>query len=491
MGERMIISRKSSSDYALPNTIRHFLLITVPVVLLLSLVLSFMRPIWGDSELAHAATSSAAAMSSSGQVNIPYFGSSSVPFNQTSIFWFGKVTPTDNYIDVRMGYNDTELYVNLNVVDQYVWYDPNAQAPNLNTGDTATIYLDTAQSRSAAPQTTSYKFVAQVNWYQSRTTYQAAYQGNGTTWVSSTTPFTTVSTRRGTGLNGSVDSGWSMEYDIPFTSLGLSGPPAQGAAWDLAVKDHNQTGATGKTSNVKLWPTTAKDTAPSSWGPLVYGLPTYQPPSTTNNATYTIQNGLNGQVVTDGMVGGGLNCLSANSGNNRWTQFGIQTYPQATRVDIENEQDVSDFNCFSKYYITFPMSLVPTGKGIVSATVTLYLNGNFGGNSGPNPSLIQVASTNQGWSASTLDWNNAPQVGEIISRTTVNLCGNCPKPGIAYTWDVSLAAANAYAVGQPLHLVFYSMDSPYHTGKYFDSSYGYSTGLPSLQVTAGDLSGGK
>src|SRR5213080_986338 len=93
-----------------------------------------------------------------------------------------------------------------------------------------------------------------------------------------------------------------------------------------------------------------------------------------NPTTYTIRNKLNNQVVTDGMVGGSLSC--GNRGLNRWTQWGTQTYPAAPQVNIQNESDISDWNCFSKFYITFPLSSLPTGGGVANAQVTLYEYGN-------------------------------------------------------------------------------------------------------------------
>jgi len=168
------------------------------------------------------------------RINIPYF-TTDVPFNQTAIFWFGYVDGSNNDIDVRMGYNNSELYVDLHVIDQYVWYDTNAQAPDLTNFDTATLDLHTTSNGSYAPDYSSYKFVAQVTHTQSRANYQRAYRGNGSTWVVVSLPFTTVSGWRGHGLNGSQDSGWTMTYHLPFAALGFSGPPSQGTVWQLSV----------------------------------------------------------------------------------------------------------------------------------------------------------------------------------------------------------------------------------------------------------------
>lgn len=422
------------------------------------------------------------------RIDIPYFNNSPVPFNQTAIFWFGSVSSSDNSIDVRLGYNSSELYVDLHIVDRYLWYDPHAKAPNLSIGDTATLYLNTTQNGNSAPDQHSLKFVAQVDWYQPRIYYQQAYQGNGSTWVASPIAFTSVSGWRGSGFNGNEDSGWTMTYHIPFFSLGLSGAPSQGTIWRLGLKVHDQNNASDAPYTLKWWPETFSDTNPSSWGDLAFGMPTYQAPHTTHNASYTIRNGLNNQVVTDGMVGGSLGCF--NGGTNRWTGFGSQSYPGAPHINIQNEWDISDFNCFSRFYIAFPLSSLPMGKEVVSANVILYQFGNAGHKGTIIPSLIQVAVVNEGWNPATLSWNNAPLVQENISQTVVNRVNSAvPLPGKANSWDVSRALASAYAAGRSfLRLVFYSSDSAYSTGKYFYSSSMASwnaNGRPTLQVTLG------
>ncbi|MFL5698044.1 MAG: DNRLRE domain-containing protein [Ktedonobacteraceae bacterium] len=459
------------------------------IIIFLCAILSFTTPFWSSLGLGHSSKPTAKAASALvRRINIPYFNTSAVPFNQTAIFWFGSVSSSDNYTDVRMGYNNNELYVDLHIVDRYLWYDPNAKAPNLTKGDTATVYLSTNQNGSNAPDQSAYKFVAQVDWYQPRTHYQQAYRGNGSTWVASPVAFNAVSGWRGTGFNGKEDSGWTMTYHIPFSSLGRSGHPPQGTAWKLGIKVHNQDNASDTPLSLKWWPETENDMTPSSWGALVFGLSTYQAPHTTNNATFTVRNGLNKQVVTDGMVGGSLGCY--NKGLNRWTGFGGQSYPGATRVNIQNEWDTSDWNCFSKFYISFPLNSLSAGKGVVSAKVTLHEYGGSGTKGKPTPSLIQVASVNEGWNPATLAWNNAPLVKENISRTVVNTVSNPTPSGQPYSWDVSKALADAYAAGQPLRLVFYSSDSPYNTGKYFFSSAiadWNAQSRPTLQATLGNV----
>jgi len=338
---------------------------------------------------------------------VPFF-TTVVPFNQTAIFWFGDITSTDNYTDVRVGYNQSELYIDLRIVDRYLWYDPNVQAPDLTKGDNATIYLNTAQIVSNILDRHSYKFQAAVNGYKKRNNYQKANTGNGATWTAANIPFIADYGWRGHGFNGPEDRGWSMTYHIPFSSLGLSNPPSPGTLWKLAVKVHDRDDAANTPIQDKWWPKVGSETNPSGWGDVVFGLPTYQPPTAGSTSTYTIRNKLNNQVVIDGMVGGALGCGSSVA--DRWTQLGSKSYPGATHVNIQNESDISDWNCFSKFYVTFPLSSFPQGKGVVNAKVTLYEYGNSGVQGEPNPSYIQVAMVKGDWNPAALSWNTAPLV---------------------------------------------------------------------------------
>ena len=457
----------------------------VTSTLIFCIILSVTASSFGNSLLHSSKPYARAAASPIQRIFVPFF-TTAVPFNQTAIFWFGDITSTDNYTDVRVGYNRSELYIDLRIVDRYLWYDPNVQAPDLTKGDNATIYLNTAQNVSNILDRHSYKFQAAVNGYKKRNNYQKANTGNGTTWTAANIPFIADYGWRGHGFNGPEDRGWSMTYHIPFSSLGLSNPPPPGTLWKLAVKVHDRDDAANTPIQDKWWPKVGSETNPSGWGDVAFGLPTYQPPTASSTSTYTIRNKLNNQVVIDGMVGGALGCGSSVA--DRWTQLGSKSYPGATHVNIQNESDISDWNCFSKFYVTFPLSSFPQGKGVVNAKVTLYEYGNSGVQGQPNPSYIQVARVNGDWNPAALSWNTAPLVEENVNSILVQTKSQpvIPWPGLAVTWDVSRVAAEAYASGQPLRLVFYSTDNQYNTGKYFTSSYVAdwdANGRPTLRVT--------
>jgi hypothetical protein len=407
------------------------------------------------------------------KVNAPYFDGDD-NFSERAIFWFGQVNPTDNYANVRVGYTAEELLVHLSVFDRLLWYNLTPSSDDLRSWDAVDLYLNLDGNIGNLPGTSAYQFVGQLNWWEDdRENWQAGYRGNGTNWVTSTISFTTTSGWRGNAPNDNTDDrGWTIGYKIPFTSLGLANPPDPGSVWGMALVLHDRDDASGSPIADKSWPEDINTLRPETWGQLSFGLPDFTPPDVSPGGITSIRHKLNGADVPDAHVGGHTVC-----GQDFWPDFfdgwGDANYAGYEQVNIQNQSDVADWPCYSKYYVTFPLDSIPNGIEIISATLTLHLFGNAGGGSwGDAPdSLIQVLTVAEDWNEAALTWNNAPLGMENVSRTWVYPIDEFPGwPGVPYEWDVSIAAAQAYSDSEPLRLVLYSADSAYHSGKYFISS---------------------
>lgn len=428
------------------------------------------------------------------RVNAPYFGSNDVSENEAAIFWLGRVYQTENYADVRVGYNNTELFIKMLIFDRRLWYNPTPASGDLNAWDATTILVQLAGNTGDKPNSSSFRFDAQLNdWESSRSEWQAAYQGNGSGWTASPIPFTTQSGYRwesatvGGVNNNQNDRGWTMTFHIPFTSLGLIARPAPGTIWGLGLQVHDRDDAAGTPIADKIWPENLIRDQPSTWGQLHFGLPTYTPPSVTASETITIRNKLNGAVVPDIAAGGTISNQCPGDSTYIWNDWGNANFAGATDFILQNQGDVADWPCFSKAYITFPLAAIPPGKTIISASLVLNV---WGGSESPNwPSLIQALTVKDDWNAATLTWNNAPLAVENVSQTWVQpvdiYTGRADHP---YTWDVSYAVAQAYAANKPLRLALYEADTAQNSGKYFTGSniedY-YAAGRPTLIVRYG------
>ncbi|MCS6839209.1 MAG: hypothetical protein NZ701_00360, partial [Roseiflexus sp.] len=151
------------------------------------------------------------------RINAPKF-TGTIPFERTAIAWFGKVSPTQNYTDIRVGYNANELYVYLAIFDRHLWYDDNPAPQTLTQWDAASLLLDTSGGAALSPS--SWKFVAQL--YGDRSSQRrAAYRGSATGWQQTSVTFDALPGWRGNALNDNSDSdrGWAMGFTIPFSSL--------------------------------------------------------------------------------------------------------------------------------------------------------------------------------------------------------------------------------------------------------------------------------
>jgi hypothetical protein len=429
------------------------------------------------------------------RVNAPFFDGN-VRFSEMTVFWFGQVDDTNNYADVRVGYNQDNLRIRIATFDRYLWYDK-AAGPDLTAWDSATIYLGLDGGSSSGPTQDQYRIDMALNWWESEDAYQIVYRGNGTAWEPVSVPFTGTTAWRGNAPNDDVtgdDRGWTADLYVPFSSLGLSDPPAPGTVWRMAVVVHDRDDAAGAPIDDKSWPPAMSPSRSDSWGELAFGVPEYTRPAATPGGVVTVRNNLDGARVMDASVGGHTVC---GDGVDFWLEWGNTNEgfynPDRTQFNIQNQGDVADWPCYSKYYVTFPLDAVPPGKAIISATLTLHQFGNAGAPGEAKPSYVQVFTVNDAWDDTTITWNNAPLATENITGTWVDPVTTFPGwPGIPWDWDVSRAVANAYANQSPLRLALYEADGAYHSGKYFVSSEAgdwNAAARPTLRVWWGDAAG--
>ena len=165
------------------------------------------------------------------RLNVPYLGpeppDDPVPqFFSPAIAWFGEVTPTKNYADVRIWYYDDYIKLMVNIIDRRLWFDTSPSAATLEEWDAISLYLNKDGNSGHTPSANSYRFVAQLG---SSASHRATYQGNGSTWQATSIPFSATSIYRGSsGPNRDGDNkGWQLTAVLPFSSLGLAGPPSK------------------------------------------------------------------------------------------------------------------------------------------------------------------------------------------------------------------------------------------------------------------------
>jgi hypothetical protein len=302
---------------------------------------------------------------------------------------------------------------------------------------------------------------------------RAVYRGSGSGWQATSVSFQAVPGWRGSALNdnGDTDRGWAMGFTIPFSSLGLAGPPPQGAQWRMALILHDRDTQAGPPLPEQRWPSVISASAPLCWGLLRFGLPTYNAGGAATQHAVIRRPTETSSLVPDADVGGSTGNQCPGDDYHIWNDWANRNYGDRPDFNIQNQSDVADWPCFARYYVTFPLTVIPPGQTIVSATLTLHQFGNSGGAGQAQPSWIQVLLAAGDWQEGSITWNNAPPALENVSGAWVNPLSSMPGwPGVPRVWDVSYAVAQAYARGEPLRLALYSADSDYHSGKYFVSS---------------------
>jgi len=424
-------------------------------------------------------------------VNMPYLSGNILRdrYAEMSIFWLGRISNSDNYTDVRIAYNDTGIVIKANIFDKFFRYDTAGNAATLMQNDAISVFINTGNQGVSSPDSQTYRFTGGLNWWEDHSKYRSAARGNSGAWQTTSLAFTTLQGYAGSEFNnGKENRGWAMTFEIPYASLGLSGKPAEGTQWGIGVAVHDRDGASPNADRV--YPESFSAANPSSWARLNFGLPAYTAPAAANTTLTTIRNKLNGVTVMDAGVGGDIGNLCNPS--NIWDGWGNLNFKGQKNVNIQNQDYVGDWPCFSRFYVNFPLNSIPAGKVIVSAKLVMY---QWGGSdmTQAKPSLIQIFSVRETWDENSITWNNSPLALENVSRTWVNPLNHTIQPnewpGFKSEWDVTRAVAQAYGSGKPFNIVLYEADSAFHSGKYFSTSEAddwNATARPTLLITWGD-----
>ncbi len=213
------------------------------------------------------------------RVNAPFIpGGTQNAFYAMTIFWFGKVSQTENYADVRVGYSATELVVRAAIFDRRLWYDPSPSASTFANYDGISLLLNLDGNYGNSPGPNAFRFNAGLS-NGSQTNAQWAFRGNGSTWVATDS----ISYRAGGGWRGDAlnnnnnDRGWDMTFRIPYTSLGYSGAPPPGTVWGIGVQLYDQDNSSGSPESSGILAGELKRKPPNYLGPAPFritGLPT-------------------------------------------------------------------------------------------------------------------------------------------------------------------------------------------------------------------------
>jgi hypothetical protein len=238
----------------------------------------------------------------------------------------------------------------------------------------------------------------------------------------------------------------------------------------MGVRVYDLDSGPGGQVRTQVWPVGFAENNANTFGQISFGFPPVETPSLPVAGSATIRQSST-VSVPDGSVGGHSVC---GGSLDYWSQWGNQVYDSPETSDtvvIQNQRDVSEFPCFSRYYVTFPLNKVPRDKVILSARMTLH---QFGGSYPPDayPSYIQVFRVREAWQESSLSWNNSPPVLENYPGIWVDRLLNYPgEPGVARTWDVTQALRTSIDEGMlDLRLAMQSGDWAMHSGKYFWAS---------------------
>ena len=188
------------------------------------------------------------------RVNAPDFDGA-VGYSEMSISWFGRISPTENYADVRTGYNRDDIVVNVAAFDRRLWYDESPSPTDLTAWDAVTIYLNLDGSAGQTLNASAYRFIGQLNWWRTARPWRQSTDTMALPGVCRLS----LSPRSRTGgamspIPTEDDRGWNISSTFPSPVLASPGrqhrAPCGGWRSDL----HDRDDAAGTLIADKTWP---------------------------------------------------------------------------------------------------------------------------------------------------------------------------------------------------------------------------------------------
>lgn len=453
---------------------------------------------------------------------------------RAAIFWFGRLSARDDSTEVRVGWGDGFLMVHAAVFDREI--HDGATDDALEAWDSLRLLVDLDGGvEKQAVDARSLRIDAMAR--RQGNDRSVVYRGEAGSWkrvdlpigdtaVESPSGLVLVKAYRGEGQDQS--RGWHVTFYLPWSVLGLDGPPAAPAdVWRVALRQFDRDSADGsKKGAPQSWPGSfIEDANPSTWGTwklLPEGFATWEasgsmpgkgrpayaisaPPADIvpgTEETVSIRRGLDADVIEEGCVGASETLCSGDDAYNFGD--GAQSFGGHTGwsyFHVQNQEDYADWPCFARIYLKFPLAKVPPGKAIVSAKLTLHHKEPTSGGSEGERSLIQALLVgNQlrsggDWTSTNLSWNEAPLPLENLAGCWGDRTGNVDTGWDAlplWEWDVTRGVARAVAdASDHVSFALYSADGEYHTGKQFVSSgdfpdWGDPGQRPTLTITHAD-----
>ncbi len=262
--------------------------------------------------------------------------------------------------------------------------------------------------------------------------------------------------------------GWSASAIVPWERVG--GKPSAGAVWPLSVSVGGRTWA----------------------GALHWGLPDYAGRGGQGAQVLTVP------LTADSVVGGGTDCGDV-AYPDYFPTWGTLNWGASPYAIAQNQWDTADWPCYAKYFAQWSLAQLPAGAQVLSATVTMRHFGNPGYGAGydadgTGDTVFHVFEVAQPWQELGITWDNAPALGENVSRTLVKpidiTCGGksyC-SPGIPYSFDVTEIVKRAVASGRGwASMALYTAAGQYHSGKYFSSREGGEPPVVQIAYTMEEL----